>query len=344
MKKALKLAAGLLAVTFGVQTAQAGQRLDAIQARGSVNCGIHPVVAGFASVDVKRGAQGMDVDICRAVAAAIFGNPNKVVYIEARNVNQLHRGDNTDIDIIARRITWSLTRATSNGLMFGPITFYDGQGFLVPKKSGITKPSQLNGKSVCVQAIEAHATSVKTYFQESGLKVTAVAVDTDAQAERAMSSGTCAAFSADISWLGAARAAMAGGVEAFDILPDLISKEPLAPLIRQGDDQFFEIVRWSIFAMIAAEEYGITSQNIDTIATGPGTDGDLEIRQFLGRVPGNGAALGLREDWAYDVVKHVGNYGEVFERNVGDKSPIKLTRGLNKLWRDGGLMYAPRLR
>ena len=324
-----------LAPTAG---AEAGQRLDNVRARGFVTCGILPVVAGFATLSAKDGARGMDVDICRAVAAAIFGNPGKVKYVEARNVAQLRTSD--DIDLVARRITWSLTRATGNGLMFGPITFYDGQGFMVPKKSGITSAKQLDGKPVCVQAVEAHATSVTTYFKASGLKLTAVRIDDDVAAERALTEGTCAAFSADTSWLGAARAGMAGGAAAYDILPELISKEPLAPLVRQGDDQFFEIVRWSIFAQIAAEEYGISSQNIDT----PGAHEDLEAQQFLGRAPGNGAALGLSEHWAYDVVKNVGNYGEMFERNVGSKSPIKLERGLNRLWTDGGLMYAPRLR
>ncbi len=331
----LSVAAALLALA---PAAQAGQRLDAVRAKGFLTCGILPVVAGFASISPKDGARGMDVDVCRAVAAAIFANPAKVKYVEARNVAQLQRSD--DIDIVARRITWSLTRATGNGLMFGPITFYDGQGFMVPKKSGITSAKQLDGKPVCVQAVEAHATSVETYFKASGLKLTAVRIDDDVAAEHALIEGTCAAFSADISWLGAARAGMAGGAGAYDILPELISKEPLAPLVRQGDDQFFEIVRWSIFAQITAEEYGITSQNIDAM----GERDDLEARQFLGRVPGNGAALGLPEHWAYDVIKTVGNYGEMFERNVGSKSPIKLERGLNKLWTEGGLMYAPRLR
>ena len=330
----------LCAVTAlaGGLPAQAGQRLDAIRAKGFISCGILPVVAGFASISLKDGARGMDVDICRAVAAAIFADPTKVKYVEARNVAQLRRSD--DLDIVARRITWSLTRATGNGLMFGPITFYDGQGFMVPKKSGITSAKQLDGKPVCVQAVEAHATTVETYFKASGLTPIAVRIDDDVAAERALVEGTCAAFSADISWLGAARAGMAGGAAAYEILPELISKEPLAPLVRQGDDQFFEIVRWSIFAQITAEEYGITSQNIDAA----GTRQELEIQQFLGRAPGNGAALGLSEHWAADVIKSVGNYGEMFERNVGSKSPIKLERGLNKLWTDGGLMYAPRLR
>ncbi len=330
----LVLALGLL----GAGPAAAG-RLDGIRARGVLTCGILPAVGGFAADDGKGGFQGLDVDTCRAVAAAIFGSPDKIKFVIAQNVQQLKDAD--AIDIVARRITWSLTRATTNGLMFGPITFYDGQGFMVPKKSGIRGAKQLNGKAVCVQAVEAHATSVAEYFKASGLSLTALPVPDNAQAERALKSGACAAYSADVSWLGAARAAMAGGSEAYDILPELISKEPLAPLVRQGDDQFFEIVRWSIFAMIAAEERGITSQNIDGAGT---AHRDVETKQFMGEVAGNGAALGLAENWAYNIIKTVGNYGEVFDRNVGRGSPIKLERGLNRLWTEGGLMYAPRLR
>ena len=319
--------------------AAAAERMLKVREKGYVACGIYPVVRGFASVSIKEGARGMDVDLCRAVSAAIFGTPDKVKYIEARNVAQLREGAG-EIDIVARRITWSLTRATGNGLIFGPITFYDGQGFMVPKGSGITSPKQLDDKPVCVQAVEMHATTVEAYFHLSGLTPRAVRISTDTEAEQALKSGKCAAFSADVSWLGAARASMAGGADAYDILPDLISKEPLAPLVRQGDDEFFEIVRWSFFAQLIAEEYGITSQNIDAAFVRE----ELEVQQFLGKVPGNGKALGLDERWAYNIIKTVGNYGEMFDRNVGAGSPIKLDRGLNKLWTEGGLMYAPRLR
>lgn len=340
MKNAARLLSIALAMgLFTAPTAQAGARLDSIRARGVLTCGILPVVPGFAAADGKGGYRGLDVDTCRAVAAAILGTPDKVKFVVAENVRQLKDAD--ALDIVARRITWSLTRATTNGLMFGPITFYDGQGFLVPKQSGVSSAQQLNGKTVCVQAAEAHATSVAEYFKAGGLTLTAVPVQDNAQAERALKAGTCVAYSADVSWLGAARAAMAGGSDAYNILPELISKEPLAPLVRQGDDQFFEIVRWSIFAMIAAEENGITSQNIDGAAT---AHPDVETRQFLGVVAGNGAALGLGENWAYNIIKTVGNYGEIFDRNVGRDSPIKLERGLNRLWTNGGLMYAPRLR
>jgi len=314
----------------------AGQ-LDRVRANGFVTCGILPVVAGFATLDAK-GMHGMDVDICRAVAAAIFGDAGKVKYIEARNVGQMRKS--LDIDLVARRITWSLTRATGNGLMFGPITFYDGQGFMVAREDGISDPRALAEKPVCVHAQEAHVVTLTSFFEANKLAVKPVPVEDNAEAVKALQSGTCVAYSADVSMLGAARILISDGVETYAILPEMISKEPLAPLVRQGDDQFYEIVRWSIFAMIAAEEYGITSKNIDAARERD----DFEIRQFLGLVPGNGAALGLGEDWAANIIKIVGNYGEMFDRNVGADSPIKLERGLNRLWTDGGLMYAPRLR
>lgn len=344
MHKILSLGAALLLLASPAPAAApkatpAGTRLAVIRAKGLLTCGILPQVRGFASVDANDVPTGFDVDTCRAVAAAIFGTPEKVTYVEARNVLQLRRDDN-DIDMVVRRITSSLTRAATNGLIFGPITFYDGQGFMVPKTSRITDPKQLNGKTVCVQTVEYHETSVTEYFKASGLSVTPLRVGDDAAAEKALKSGDCAAFSADISWLGAARANIAGGLDDYVILPHLISREPLAPLVRQNDDQFFNIVSWSLHALMVAEVYGITSKNIDSMSNRE----ELEVRQFLGIVPGNGTALGLDEKWATNVIKAVGNYAEVYDRNVGAGSPIKLDRGLNRLWRDGGLMYPPRLR
>lgn len=318
--------------------AAAAGRLEVVRARNYVTCGILPEVAGFAKEGANGDFRGLDVDVCRAVAAAILGDAAKVKYVTASEVTQFRNSN--EIDLVVRRITWSLSRAMSNGLMFGPITFYDGQGFMVPRAAGITEPKQLAGKRVCVQSQEAHITTLTSYFRANRLTVTPIAFDDNERAAQAVKDQKCAAYSADVSMLGAARASLEGGVENFDILPEMISREPLAPLVRQDDDQFFEIVRWSVFATIAAEEYGITSQNID----GAGARGELEIQQFLGLIPGNGAALGLDEKWAVNIVKAVGNYGEMFERNVGRNSPIKLERGLNKLWTDGGLMYAPRLR
>jgi general L-amino acid transport system substrate-binding protein len=326
----------LNACATAADTAKTGTRLESIRSKGFLTCGIWPHVTGFAVADATApgGYSGMDVDTCRAVSAAIFGTPDRVKYEIAENVRQLR---NTEIDIIARRITWSLTRAATNGLMFGPVTFYDGQGFLVPRDSAISEAKQLAGKSVCVASDEAHAATLTAHFHGQGLSVKSVGVDTGADAERALKAGNCVAYSADVSMLGAQRVAMADG---YRILPETISKEPLAPLVHQGDAQFFEIVRWTIFAQIAAEERRITSQNV----SGDFNKADSETQRLVGLMPGNGAALGLDEAWAANVIKAIGNYGEMYDRNVGRNSAIKLERGLNKLWTDGGLMYAPRLR
>jgi general L-amino acid transport system substrate-binding protein len=330
---ALVVAAGAFAMP-----AQAASRLAGIKAKGTLTCGIHAGVAGFAESDGRGGFKGMDVDVCRAVAAAVLGDAAKVAFVPAANVRQLKERD--DIDIVSRRITWSLSRGANNGLMFGPVIFHDGQGFLVLKDSGVTSARQLAGKPVCVAADEAHIPTAVNYFKSLGQKILAVAVTTHAEAEHALAAGRCAAYSADVSMLGSARAGMVDGVNKYIILPDMISQEPLAPLVRQGDDQFFEILRWTIFALIAAEEYGVTSANVKEMAAGD----TAEIKRLLGVIPGNGAALGLDEAWAARAIAAVGNYGEVFERNVGANSAIKLERGPNKLARDGGLMTAPRLR
>jgi general L-amino acid transport system substrate-binding protein len=327
-----------LALTLAVcaTQAEAASRLASIKAKGALTCGIHSGIAGFAAPDGSGGYRGLDIDICRAVAAAIFGDAGKVTYVEAANVRQLLRGD--EIDLVSRRITWSLTRAAGNKLMFGPTVFYDGQGFLVPRGSPIKRAAQLAGSPVCVAAEESHIPTLVNYFAAHSGRVTAVAVQSHADAERAMTAGRCKAYSADVSMLGSARFEL--GVDAYDILPEMISKEPLAPLVRQGDDQFFEIVRWAVYAMIEAEERGITSANVGQMDKSE----NLEVQRFLGTLPGNGAALGLQETWAADIIRTVGNYGEMFERNVGSKSAVKLDRGLNRLWTEGGLMYAPRLR
>jgi len=313
-------------------------RLTQIEDRGFLTCGIWPGVNGFAIVDGNGHYSGLDVDVCRAVAAAIFGNPDNVKFTRAENVQQL--ASDTELDIVARRITRSLTRAASNELMFGPTIFYDGQGFLVPRKHGIESANQLSSASICIQTDGSHAAILAAYALSQDLDLASVAVENNADVKQAFEAGHCTAYSADISLLGAAKLDLGESPEGFLILPEIISKEPLAPIVRRDDAQFFEIVRWTIFALIAAEEFGITSENIDQNLENRAP----EIQRLLGAIPGNGAALGLNERWAYNAIKSVGNYGEMFDRNVGRNSPVGLERGLNKLWTDGGLMYAPRLR
>ncbi len=333
----IRLGLGLLLgiALFAAFPAQAG-RLEQIEARGYLTCGVYPHVAGFAAIDKNGRYSGFDIDICRAVAAAIFGTRDKVKYIEAAGVDVFRKSAGPDL--VIRRLTWTLTREASLGLMFGPIVYYDGQGFMVPKSSGITAARQLAGKNICVEPAEGWGGSLIRYSQANGLDLKpAVAARPDSEAS--FFGRRCAAYSADKTMLASIRAG-ADNPQDYAILPDEISKEPLAPLVRQGDDRFFQIVRWSIFASIEAEELGVTSRNIDEQMNSSAPD----VRYLLGVAPGNGKALGLSEHWAADIIRAVGNYGEIFARNLGPDSDIRLDRGLNRLWTDGGLIYAPPVR
>ena len=324
----------LLAVCLAYQ-AHAG-RLEQIKARGYLGCGVYPGVAGFSTV--KDGLySGFDTDICRAVAAAIFGTPVKIKFTEVATVDSFRK--NASIDMAVRRLTWTLSRENPLRLMFGPIVYYDGQGFLVPKSAGIANAKQLTGKRICVDPGEGWDGNLRRYSAANQLDLKSVLVASRAAGEEQLFSGRCDAYSADKTMLGAIRADAAKPQE-YTILPEQISKEPLAPVVRQGDDRFFEVVRWSIFALIEAEELGITSENIEEKRA----SSDPDTRALLGVIPGNGKALGLSDHWAVDAITAVGNYGELFERNVGDAGGIGLERDLNRLWTNGGLMYAPPLR
>lgn len=316
-------------------TAQAG-RLEQIKARGYLGCGVYPGVAGFAIV--KDGHySGFDTDICRAVAAAIFGTPDKIKFTEVSTVGSFRK--NASVDMAVRRLTWTLTREAPMGLIFGPIVYYDGQGFLVPKSAGITSARQLIGKRICVDPGEGWDGNLRRYSAANQLDLKSILAPTRAAGEERLFGGQCDAYSADKTMLGAIRAD-AAKPQDYAILPEQITKEPLAPLMRQGDDRFFEVVRWTIFSLIEAEELGISSKNIEEKLDSD----DPDTKALLGVAPGNGKALGLSEHWAADAIAAVGNYGELFERNVGVASGIGLERDLNRLWTNGGLMYAPPLR
>jgi general L-amino acid transport system substrate-binding protein len=314
----------------------AQSHLDRIRQRGVLVCGVSPGIAGFAEVDARGRYSGFDVDICRALAAAIFGTPDKVRFADAGTIDAFLR--EKDIDTVSRRLTWSLQRE-GLGILFGPVTFYDGQGFLVSRARQIKTPQQLAKARICIVPGRVTEVNLNTYFQSRNIPFTKVALRSLDGIEEEFSAGRCDALTADVSELGSARSRMRGR-DAFEILPEQISKEPLGQIVRHGDDRFFNILRWTVFALIAAEELGLTSANVAAHAN----SADLDVRRFLGIVPGNGRALGLDEAWAANVIKAVGNYGEIFERNVGMRSPIRLERGLNGLWSDGGLMYAPLLR
>ena len=330
------LLAALVAVALATSaTAQRSSRLDTIRQRGSVTCGVMPKVEGFSHVDSNGRFTGFDVDICRAVAAAVFGDPGRVRFVEVTSVYAFL--GQRDIDIVSRRLTWGMSREQF-GVLFGPISFYDGQGFLVPKKLGITQPAQLTRARVCVEPGSLHETNLDVYVAASKLPITKVAIPKLAELRGAFDAVKCSAYTADISELGAIRASLPKPDE-FAILDEQISKEPLAQLVRSDDPVFFGILRWTVHALILAEELGVTSANVDAMLK----SGNPEVRRLLGVGDDTGRTFGLSERWAYNIVKGVGNYAEVFDRNVGANSPIKLPRGLNRLWTAGGLLYAPPL-
>jgi general L-amino acid transport system substrate-binding protein len=312
-------------------------RIEAIKSRGFVTCGVFPGVAGFSMVDKDGRYSGFDTDVCRIVAAAIFGAPDKVRFVTASGVDIFRR--KPELDLVVRRLTWTLTREASHGLMFGPVIYYDGQGFLVPKSAGVIRAPQLAGKRVCVESGEDWVANLMRYSRKNGLDFRPVIVADRSEGKKSFFGGHCVAYSADKTMLGAIRAD-APAPQDYDILPEEISKEPLAPLVRQGDDRFFQLVRWAMFVVIEAEELGVSSKNIDQNMMSL----DPDTRSLLGIVAGNGKALGVSEHWAADIIRGVGNYGEIFDRNVGVDSSIRLERGLNRLWTDGGLIYAPPVR
>ena len=321
-----------LGLSIAISATATANRLADIAVRGTLNCGIWPYVAGFA---MTRGGRevGFDVDICRAVAVAILGDPGKVRLVTLADVEQFAMRD--DVDLVVRRLTWTLGRETANGVAFGPVTFYDGQGFLVRRHSGISRAAELSGERICVMAGERRPGTLQSYFRDLGRDVQAVVVESDKEAAEAMDNDRCRAYSADVSWLAAARSTFADGVARYEILPDQISKEPLAPVMRAQDKELLQVVRWTIFAMIQAEELNIDSHNIGTLKSSSSRAGS-----FLNVHPGSRVALGAG-DWVRGIIAGVGNYGEVFDRNLGMGSAIKLDRGLNGLWTQGGLMYSP---
>jgi general L-amino acid transport system substrate-binding protein len=337
----LGLAALVVALTGTLSAApQSSGGLSVIRARGHLACGLEPDIPGFAYVDPSGRYRGFEVDICRAVAAAIFGSPDKVTFVRALSVAEFLR--RTDIDVVARRITWELRREGEYGLTFGPVTFYDGQSFLVARSLGVSRPSQLLGREVCVSTGTVAEVNLDAYAAAHKLAIRKVPVGDPhviGEIADALSSRRCTIYTSDVSLLGAIRSLLPRDA-GFDILPGLISKEPLAPLMRQSDTQLAGVVRWTIFALIAAEELGITAANVEEMRKST----DRDVQRLLGIMPGNGKALGLDEDWAYQAIKAVGNYGEVFEKHVGRDSALRLDRGLNRLYTDGGLMVAPPLR
>lgn len=334
----LSAAAGVAVLAAGA--AEAGQTFDSVKQRGRVVCGVHTGLAGFGAPDERGQWQGLDVDVCRAVAAAMFGDATKVQYVPLSAQQRLTALQSGEVDLLARNTTRTLSRETANGLNFNPVNYYDGQGFLVSKKLGVKSAKELSGATVCVQTGTTTELNLADFFRATKMEFRPVTIEKFEEATGAYLSGRCDAMTSDASQLAAIRANDTPNPDDHVILPEIISKEPLAPAVRHGDDQWKDLVDWTIYAMIEAEERGITAKNVDEQTK----SADPNVKRLLGVTEGMGKALGVDEKWAYNVIKQVGNYGESFERNVGKGSKLKLDRGLNALWTSGGLMYAPPIR
>ncbi|GAB6192877.1 amino acid ABC transporter substrate-binding protein [Desulfocastanea catecholica] len=310
--------------------------LDDVKAKGFLQAGVNGDLFGFAKPDEKGVWKGLDVDTARAVAAAIFGDADKVKYTPLTAKTRFTALQSGEVDVLTRNATQTLSRDTDLGLDFVQVNYYDGQGFLIPKKLGVKSAKELDGATVCVLPGTTTEQNVADYFRYNKMKMKPVVIESTAELSKAFFAGRCDCMTSDASQLAGIRA-VAPTPSDYMILPEIISKEPLAPAVRHGDNQWKDIVNYAVLAMIEAEELGITSQNIDEMMTST----DPKVQRFLGVTPGNGKALGLDEKWAYNIVKQVGNYGEVFERNVGVNTSLMIERGLNALWTNGGLMYSP---
>jgi general L-amino acid transport system substrate-binding protein len=329
-----------LAIAAAASPAWAGKTLDAVKARGQVVCGVNTSGPGFSNADSQGKWTGLDVDFCKAVAAAVLNDASKVKFVPLNSQQRFTSLQAGEVDVLSRNSTWTLTRDASLGIVFTGINYYDGQGFMVPKKVKIESAKKMNGATVCVQAGTTSEKNVADYFGANNMKYKPVVFDTAEAITSAFFAGRCQVYTTDMSDLAGART-KAPKADDYVILPEVISKEPLGPSVRRGDDEWFEIVRWTLFAMLEAEENGLTQANVDAQKA---SSKDPSVQRFLGVSEDTGKLLGLDKEWAYRVVKQVGNYGESFERNLGPKSPVGLPRGVNNLWTKGGLMYAPPIR
>ena len=329
------------AMVLQTSHAMAGKDLDAVRARGQLICGVAVGgIAGFMVVDNQGKWTGMNVDICRAVSAVLFGDSEKVKYVPLSGQQRFTALQAGEVDLLSNNSTWTLTRDTALGLDFVGVTYYDGQGFMVPKKLGVKSAKELNGASICVLTGSTSELNIADYFRTNKISFKPVLFEDPDQSRSAFFNGRCDAYSGDQARLYATRIANAPNPDDYIVLPEVISKEPLGPVVRHGDNQFEDIVRWTQFAMIEAEEAGITSKNVDEMLKSD----NPSIKRILGVTPGMGKALGVDEKWDYNIVEQVGNYGEVFDRNVGSGSLLKIPRGQNALCTQGGLQYAPPIR
>jgi general L-amino acid transport system substrate-binding protein len=329
----LAVAAGLTAPVAQAQT------LKTIKDRGMLSCGVSQGLPGFSAPDDKGNWTGLDVDVCRAIAAAVFDDLSKVKYVPLSAKDRFTALQSGEIDVLSRNTTWTVSRDTSLGANFTGVTYYDGQGFMVKKSLKVNSALELNSASVCVQTGTTTEQNLADYFKGNNMKYEVIAFASNDEAVKAYESGRCDVFTTDASGLYANRLKLANPADHI-VLPEIISKEPLGPMVRHGDDQWFDIVKWTLFAMVTAEELGVTQKNVDEMVKSD----KPELKRVLGTDGNLGEQLGLTKDWVVRIVKGVGNYGESFDRNVGSGSPLGISRGLNALWNKGGLQYAPPIR
>jgi general L-amino acid transport system substrate-binding protein len=313
--------------------------LESVRAEGVVKCGVNASLPGFGVEDEAGNWSGFDVDYCRAIAAAVFGDPAKVAFVSTTASDRFRQLQSGAIDVLIRNTTWTMSRDTSLNLAFAGVNYYDGQGFMVRRSLGVTSALELSKATVCVQTETTTELNLADYFQARGMQYTLISRPTVEEATAAYGLEECTAYTADATALYAIRLTMSNPQDHI-VLPQIISKEPLGPTVRQGDEQWLNIVKWTHFALLNAEEYGVTSDNVDQMRNST----NANVRRLLGVEGEFGKALGLSEDWAYNVIRHLGNYGQVFDRNLGFGSPLGIARGLNALWIDGGLQYAPPVR
>ncbi|RXJ75894.1 amino acid ABC transporter substrate-binding protein [Arcobacter sp. F155] len=334
--KTVTLSLAALAMTASVSMADT---LDDTKKKGYLSCGLNTGLPGFAAPDTDGVWKGMDVDFCKAVAAAVLGDASKVKYAHLNAKERFTALQSGEIDVLSRNTTWTATRDTSLGLNFVAVNYYDGQGFMVKKDLGVKSAKELDGAAFCIQAGTTTELNLTDYFKANNMAYTPITYDTTAQTIEGFKAGRCDVITSDASQLYALRTKLKDPNSAI-VLPEIISKEPLGPVVRQGDDKWFNIAKWTHIAMLNAEELGITSKNVDEMLK----SNNPNVKRLLGTSSNIGEQMGLDAKWAYNIIKQVGNYGEVFDRNVGKDSPLKIDRGLNKLWKDGGLQYGAPIR
>ena len=331
-----------LVLTLGVSTAIAGSHgstLDLVKERGKLMCGSNTGLAGFGAPNDAGVWEGIDVDVCRAVAAAVLGDASKVEYVPLTSKVRFTVLQSGEVDMLSRNTTWTLSRDVDLGLEFVGVNYYDGQGFMVNKSLGVSSAMELDGASVCIQVGTTTEMNLADFFKANGMSYESVPVETNSEADAAYTAGRCDVYTTDASGLYASRAGYPDP-SAHVVLPEIVSKEPLGPAVRHGDSEWADIVRWSLNAMIIGEELGITSTNVDEMKSSK----NPEVLRLLGVDAGYGAMLGLSDDWAYNILSQVGNYSESFEKHIGPNTPINIQRGLNALYKDGGILYAPPFR